>query len=297
MEYDSRNHSIYAEGLSKRYGSVQAVSCVDLKVAPGEALGLLGPNGAGKSTTLSMLLGLSAPDTGSAQIFGHPAGSPEARAVVGATPQATGFPEQLSPRELLEYTGARYGRKPKIDDLVSMFGLQKLIDRRVSGFSGGEIRRVALALAFVGDPKLVFLDEPTTGLDTESQEAFRHVTRAYVDNGGSVVLCSHHWDEVEAICSSIALIDQGETVLTGDLDQIRARTSVNYLSFNLPDGSTPPEWLNARRKEEAWLCETTESDGLVQRLAADGVPFRGLTIEPMKLKDLIDHIRREERLT
>jgi ABC-2 type transport system ATP-binding protein len=103
MENRSNRHSISAKGLSKRFGSVQAVSQVDLEVAPGEALGLLGPNGAGKSTTLSMLMGLISPDAGSAMIFGHPAGSAEARALMGATPQSTGFPDQLSPCEILTF--------------------------------------------------------------------------------------------------------------------------------------------------------------------------------------------------
>lgn len=295
MLVESTCHAIRAEGLSKRFGSVQAVSRVDVAVAPGQALGLLGPNGAGKSTTLKMLLGLIAPDRGEALVFGHPVGSPEARALVGATPQTAGFPEQVSPRELLDYAGARYGVRPRIDDLVAMFGLQKLIDRRVAGFSGGEVRRVALALAFVGAPKLVFLDEPTTGLDTDAQDAFRSVMQAYVKDGGSVVLCSHHWDEVEAICTSISLIDKGETVLSGELEDIRKRTTVNHVSFALPDDVAPPDWLQATRHGRVWRGESTDSDAVARRLTAEAVPFENLTIEPMKLNDLIDRIRREER--
>lgn len=287
-------NAISAINLSKRFGPVVAVSRVDLTLAPGQALGLLGPNGAGKSTTLRMLLGLVPPDAGRALIFGHPAGSPAARAMVGSTPQATGFPEQVTPRELLAYAGARYGVRPRIDDLVAMFGLDRLIDRRVAGFSGGEVRRVALALAFVGAPRLVFLDEPTTGLDTDAQEAFRSVVRSYVGQGGSVVLCSHHWDEVEAICTSITLIDRGETVLSGDLHDIRRRTSVNHVSFALPEGAAPPGWVQASPQGRLWHCESADSDALVRRLVTEGVPFGDLTIQPMKLNDLIDRIRREE---
>lgn len=285
---------IRAKGLSKRFGAVQAVSNIDLNVAAGDALGLLGPNGAGKSTTLSMLMGLRSPDAGQALIFGHSAGSPQARAMTGATPQSTGLPDQLSPREILAYTAARYGVTPKIDDLAGRFGLEKLIDRRVAGFSGGEMRRVALALAFVGEPKLVFLDEPTTGLDTTAQEGFRDIARDYVKGGGTLVLTSHHWDEIEAICGTIALIDRGETGLSGRIEDIRARASVNRVSFALPVETVPPEWMQAKHDGQRWHIETAESDTVLRQMVTEQLPFTGITLEPLKLKDLIERVRKEE---
>lgn len=286
--------AVHARGLSKRFGAVQAAANINLDVAAGEAVGLLGPNGAGKSTLLSMLMGLRSPDAGEALIFGHPAGSPRARAMTGATPQSTGFPDQLSPREILAYTAARYGTRPKTDELIGRFGLEKLIDRRVAGFSGGEMRRVALALAFVGSPKLVFLDEPTTGLDIASQEALHDIARDYVIQGGALVLTSHNWDEIEAICGTIALIDQGEMVLSGRVDAMRAHTTGNRLSFALPAGTVPPEWLNARHDGRLWSVETADSDTVLRRMVEESLPFQGLTLEPLKLKELIDRIRRED---
>ncbi|MEO1612506.1 MAG: ABC transporter ATP-binding protein, partial [Pseudomonadota bacterium] len=287
---------ISAAGLSKRFGAVEAVKRVDLEVAPGQALGLLGPNGAGKSTTLSMLTGLFAPDAGEARIFGHPAGSAAARALTGATPQATGFPDQVTPREVLAYTAARYGARPDIGDMVARFGLERLIDRRIAGFSGGEMRRVALALAFVGDPKLVFLDEPTAGLDTEAQDAFRETARDYVAKGGALVLTSHQWDEIEAICDAIAVIDWGETVLHGGVDDFRDRAKVSRLSFALPVGAAPPGWLDAARDGDRWRAETADSDAALRRLVEEGAPFADLTLQPISLKDLIDRIRKEETI-
>lgn len=283
-----------ARGLAKRFGTVQAVSSIDLDVTAGEALGLLGPNGAGKSTTLSMLMGLRSPDAGEALIFGHAAGSAEARALTGATPQSTGFPDQLSPREILAYTAARYGTQPKTDDLIASFGLEKLIDRRVAGFSGGEMRKVALALAFVGAPKLVFLDEPTTGLDSAAQEGFHEIARDYVAQGGALVLTSHHWDEIEAICDTIALIDQGETVLSGRIGDMRTRARVNRLSFTLPTDTLPPEWMQATHDGARWHVETSESDATLLRMVDAEMPFRDLTLQPLNLKDLIGRIRQEE---
>ncbi|WP_323036127.1 ABC transporter ATP-binding protein [Pararhodobacter sp.] len=289
----TQQQAITARGLVKSFGAVKAVAGVDLDLAEGEAVGLLGPNGAGKSTALSMLMGLRKPDAGSVSIFGHAAGSRAARRVTGVTPQAAGFPVQLTPREVLAYAAAHHANPRQSRDLAEAFGVGALMDRRMVGFSGGEVRRVALALAFVGAPKLVFLDEPTTGLDTAAQEGFCSVARAFVQQGGALVLTSHHWDEIEAICDRITMIDKGERVLDGSLDEIRARTRVNRLSFALPDGVMPPDWLGATHSLEGWHVETRDSDGVLRRMVAEGVPFAALSIQPLALKDVIARIRME----
>lgn len=188
----------------------------------------------------------------------------------------------------------RYGTPLRLEQLVSRFGLDKIIDRRVAGFSGGELRRVALALAFVGDPKLVFLDEPTSGLDAASQEGFQKTARAYVARGGALILTSHHWDEIEAVCDTIALIDRGQTVLTGRMDAMRARANIKRMTFGMPDGALPPEWMQAYHDGHLWSLETADSDAVLRRMVEDSLPFKGLTLEPLKLKDLIDRIRQEE---
>ena len=194
------------------------------------------------------------------------------------------------------YTAMRYGVDPKTEELVSRFRLEKLIDRRVAGFSGGELRRVSLALAFVGNPKLVFLDEPTTGLDVASQEGFQETAKEYVAQGGALVLTSHHWDEIETVCDTIAFIDQGQMVLTGRMNDMRARANVNRLTFGLPDHATPPAWMQAHFEGSLWSLETADSDTVLRRMVEEATPFQGLTLEPLKLKDLIDSIRREEKL-
>ena len=287
---------LYAADLAKRYGPVQAVSNVTLQLAAGSALGLLGPNGAGKSTALSILMGLATPDSGTARIFGYPAGSAEARQLTGATPQSTDFPDQLTPRELLSYTAACYGKQPQTAELIAQFGLEHLIDRRVAGFSGGERRRVALALAFVGIPRLVFLDEPTTGLDTAGQKAFRAAALDFVEQGGSLVLTSHHWDEIEAICDHITLIDKGETVLTARIEEIRMRANVKQLNFNLPVGTVPPDWMRATHDERRWHLQAADADSVLRQMVIDDVPFHDLSLEPLPLDTLIGRIRQEETI-
>lgn len=296
MNHRTDSFPIHARGLAKSYGKVRAVSQINLDVAPGEALGLLGPNGAGKSTTLSMLMGLQKPDAGTATVFGHAAGSPQARLVTGATPQATDFPDQLSPREILGYTAARYGSQPQMDKLAARFGLESLMDRRTAGFSGGQLRRVSLALAFVGAPKLVFLDEPTTGLDSSAQDGFVEAARAYVAGGGALVLTSHHWHEIEAICDTLALIDQGETVLSGRIDAIRARASVSRLRFEMREDAAPPDWTQAQQDGAQWYIETDQSDDVLRRMVREDVAFENVTVKPIDLKDLIARIRQEETI-
>ena len=286
--------ALHAHGLAKRFGPVQAVARIDLDLPAGQALGLLGPNGAGKSTTLSMLMGLAAPDAGQVRVFGHPAGSAPARRITGATPQAADFPDQVSPRELLAYAAARYGLARPPEALVAQFGLGALMDRRIAGFSGGQMRRVALALAFVGRPRLVFLDEPSTGLDSAAQDGFRAVAQDYVAQGGALVLTSHHWPEIEAICTSITLIDRGETVLSGRIDAIRAQTRLTRLAFALPDGLPPPAWLGATPDSARWQVETSDSDALLRRMVAEGLPFRDMTLQPLDLKDLIHRLRHKD---
>jgi ABC-2 type transport system ATP-binding protein len=291
----SHHRPIEAHDLAKRFGAVTAIDGLSLHLDEGEALGLLGPNGAGKSTALAMLMGLRAPDEGTVQLFGHPPGSAAARAMMGVTPQAAGFPDQLTPRELLAYATARRGGAVPVDDAIAAFGLAPLVDRRMAGFSGGEVRRVALALAFLGRPGLVFLDEPTAGLDAEAQQAFQATARAYVGDGGALILTSHHWDEIEAVCDRITMIDKGRKVMDGTLAEIRARMQVRRINFALPETARPPAWLRAMQKGGRWLAESDDSDASLRRLLAEGTPFADLTVEPLALQDIIARIRPEDR--
>ena len=286
---------IQARDLAKRFGAVTAVQGLSLHLARGEALGLLGPNGAGKSTALAMLMGLRAPDAGDVRLFGHRPGSAAARAMMGVTPQVAGFPDQLTPREVLRYGAARRGTKAALEPVISAFGLQRLIDRRMAGFSGGEVRRVALALAFLGRPGLIFLDEPTAGLDTEAQEAFQATARAYVEDGGALILTSHHWDEIEAVCDRITMIDAGRQVMSGALAEIRARMQARRIGFALPDGQEPPAWLQASREGARWLAESDDSDACLRRMVCDGLAFADLTVEPLALASIIARIKSEPR--
>jgi ABC-2 type transport system ATP-binding protein len=290
--------AISAQGLGKRFGRIEALADLSLELSRGEALGLIGTNGAGKTTALTLLQGLRRADTGKAEIFGHPTGSVAARRHVGITPQNADFPEQMSPREVLTYAAAHFERPKPVGELVAAFGLERLIDRRMDGFSGGELRRVALALAFVGNPDLVFADEPTAGLDTGGQDMFKAYARAYVEGGGSLLLTSHHWDEIEHICDRIVMIDRGRLLLEGTLDDIRRKAGRNRISFTVPDGVSPPPWVNELFERDAgrWSGVSAESDVLLRRLIADLPALQDIHIEPLDLKETIAQLQMERTI-
>lgn len=286
--------AISARGIGKRFGRIEALSGLSLELHRGEALGLVGTNGAGKTTALEILLGLRRADTGKADIFSFPAGSVAARRHMGVTPQNADFPEQMSPREVLAFAAAHFDRPRKVSDLVAAFGLERLIDRRMVGFSGGETRRVALALAFVGNPALVFADEPTAGLDTDGQEMFKTHARAYVEAGGSLLLTSHHWDEIEQVCDRIVMIDRGRVVVEGTLDDMRRRAGHCRISFDLPEGAKPSGRVaGARHANGRWQIVSADSDVLVRELIAAEPQVANLHVIPLDLKDTIARLHRE----
>ncbi|WP_119168939.1 ABC transporter ATP-binding protein [Algihabitans albus] len=287
--------AIDAQGLGKRFGTLQALRDFSLVLRPGEALGLIGTNGAGKSTVLKLLQGLRSPDSGGGRIFGHPLGSHAAKQLVGITPQNADFPEQITPRELLGYAAGHFTRPKPMAELIAAFGLDRLIDRRMGGFSGGEKRRVALALAFVGNPSLVFLDEPTSGLDTVGQDLFRAYARAYADAGGSLLLTSHHWDEIEQVCDRIVMIDRGRQILEGTLRDIRRRAGRCRVSFALAEDAGRPAWLTRDFLLEAgrWQKVTADSDALVRFVLRELPDLRALQVTPLDLKDTIAELREE----
>lgn len=299
MTVDAPNDAaIQANGLSKRFGSIRALTDFSLTVPPGEALGLIGTNGAGKTTALKLLQGIRKPDAGQGWIFGQPIGSIAARAHVGITPQNADFPEQMTPREVLAYASAYYERPKPMSELIDAFGLAGLIDRHMGGFSGGESRRVALALAFVGNPRLVFADEPTAGLDTDGQDMFCTYARAYADAGGSLLLTSHHWDEIEQICDRIVMIDQGRQIIDGTLDAIRTRAGHNRVSFRLADASQLPAWANEHFElaDGCWQAVATDSDVLVRRIIEElpAIIF-DLKVVPLDLKETVAQLRMEAK--
>jgi ABC-2 type transport system ATP-binding protein len=208
-------------GVEKRLGPNRALAGVDLALQEAEVLALLGPNGAGKTTAVGILLGLRRPDAGTARVFGGDPRLPDARRMLGSTPQDVSFPPTLRVREVIELVRAHYEAPAPLEELVERFGLARLAGRQAGGLSSGERRRLALALAFAGQPRAVLLDEPTTGLDVESRRAIWAHVREFSAGGGSVLLTTHSLEEAQALASRIAVIHLGRVVATGTVDDLR----------------------------------------------------------------------------
>ncbi|MCF6303629.1 MAG: ABC transporter ATP-binding protein [Devosiaceae bacterium] len=279
--------------VSKSFGKTSALKDLNLEVKKGQAVALLGPNGAGKSTALTILQGLRQPTTGTVRIFGQKPGTPDAMARIGVTPQTTDFPPQLSPRELLEFASAHFQRPRNIDQLIETFALNTLIDRRVQGFSGGERRRVALALCFAGNPELVILDEPTSGLDAAGQKDFSIMANQFVADGGALILTSHYWLEIESIANHIVMIDNGITVMDGTVPDIKSAFGLNHISFF---SATPGPHIkkNYQLENENWELVTNDSDDAVRTLIKSGEPFSNLKVTPRDLEEAIAIYRQKQ---
>jgi ABC-2 type transport system ATP-binding protein len=214
-------------GVHKRYGRLEALQGVDLEIRPGELVALLGPNGAGKTTAVSILLGQRRPDAGTARLFGRDPTLPAARRPVGATPQAAGFPDNLTVREVIDLVRVHYPHAAATPALLGRFGLSDVAGRRAGGLSGGQTRRLAVALAFAGRPQLVVLDEPTTGLDVEARRGLWEVLRDFVAKGGSVLLTTHYLDKAQALASRVVVIAGGRIVAHGSVGDITARAGLS----------------------------------------------------------------------
>ncbi|WP_018974148.1 ABC transporter ATP-binding protein [Rudaea cellulosilytica] len=209
----------------KRYGQTQALAGVDLEVHRGEVLALLGPNGAGKTTAISLLVGLQQADTGSASLFDSAPNALAARRRIGAMLQATSLPETLTVGELIDLFRNYYARPRTVADVVALAGIDDLLDCRYAKLSGGQQRRAQFALAICGRAELLFLDEPTTGLDIDARETMWSAIRQLVAEGCAVVLTTHYLEEAEALADRVVVLAQGRIVAQGTVAEIRARVA------------------------------------------------------------------------
>jgi ABC-2 type transport system ATP-binding protein len=243
-------------GVEKRFGEVAALRGISLTVSPGEVLALLGPNGAGKTTAIRIMLGLRRPDAGEARLFGRDPRDPRSREQVGATPQDTGFPLTLRVREVVEFAAAHFPPQARVTDLLDRFDLAALARRQVGGLSGGERRRLSVALAFAGKPAAVFLDEPTAGLDPRSRHGVWDHLRAFAAAGGTIVLTTHHLDEAEALASRVIVITRGQIVTEGTVPEIREAVTATLARADERRGSLTQSPVSL---EEAYL-ELTQDE-------------------------------------
>lgn len=236
--------AIEADGLVKVFGTNRAVDGVDLRVATGAVYGVLGPNGAGKTTTISMLATLLRPDGGTARVFGHDvvAEPNVVRQLIGVTGQYASVDEKVSGIENMIVFGRLLGlshraAKAKGTELLEAFGLAEAATRPVGKYSGGMRRRLDLASSLIARPPLIFLDEPTTGLDPRTRGQMWDVIRSLVAGGSTVLLTTQYLDEADQLADRIAVIDRGKVVAEGTADELKSSVGTASLQLRLADGS------------------------------------------------------------
>jgi ABC-2 type transport system ATP-binding protein len=274
--------------LVKSFGDVHAVRDVSFSIREGSCFGLLGPNGAGKTTTIEVIEGIKKPTSGEIFYHGTPVG-PQFRETVGIQFQSTALPDHLKVIEVLRLFKSFYKKTVAIDSLVEWCTLGEFIDRDANHLSGGQRQRLLLALGLINDPELIFLDEPTTGLDPQARRNFWDLIQNIKARGKTVVLTTHYMEEAYVLCNEIAIMDHGQIIAQGEPESL-LKTHYQGLSIQLArkDVTIPWDTIPGKVFEKDGLVEiqTSQVDATFRRLIESGVPLASLRVRQRDLEDL-----------
>jgi ABC-2 type transport system ATP-binding protein len=291
----------------RRKEVVVAVDGLDLEVGSGEAFGLLGPNGAGKTTTVEICEGLQQPDSGDVVVLGERWGGGDDRPLrqrIGVSLQQTDFFEKQTVREVLALFASFYDRPRSVEEAIELVALQEKRDARTSSLSGGQRQRLAVATALISRPELLFLDEPTTGLDPQSRRSLWEVAREFLRGGGTLLLTTHYMEEAEQLCHRVGIIDHGRLVAIGTPQELKHRIGgahvVEVSAQGLAERATSAPWrswpgVQSDRLEGERLTLTVEAPHRVvpaalQWLQGEGLPLDGLSTRQVSLEDVFVHL-------
>jgi ABC-2 type transport system ATP-binding protein len=273
--------------LTKRFGAVTAVNDLTLQLESGEIVAFLGPNGAGKTTTIDMLLGLTRPDVGTARVYGRLPPDAIARGEVSAVMQNSGLLKDFTVRETVAYTASLYAHARPVNEVLERAGIAGIGDRRVQKCSGGEQQRLRFAMALLSDPRLLILDEPTTGMDVQGRRDFWAAIRRDAERGRTVMFATHYLDEADAYADRIVLIRQGIVVADGTTAEIKNLASGRSVRATLPGANIEalralPGVTHVEVRGEAVIVSCTDSD-VVARHLLTATAARDLEISSMNL--------------
>jgi ABC-2 type transport system ATP-binding protein len=289
------------ETVSKNYGDVRALQNLTFAVGAGQVVALLGPNGAGKTTAVKLLLGLIQPSSGKARVFGANPINPQTRMRTGAMLQVGRVPETLRVREHIDLFSSYYSKPLPISEVLAVAGLEKLAHRKFGDLSGGQRQRTLFALAICGDPDLLFLDEPTVGLDVEARRALWDGIRHLVDRGKSVLLTTHYLQEADALADRIAVINQGSIIAEGTPAQIKAQTKGKRIrcitSLDISELRQIPGVVDVKQDREAVEIKAREAEPVVRLLLARDPAVSGLEITTAGLEDAFLALMQENSAT
>lgn len=258
------------QSVRRRRGAVQALDGVDLELPAGRVTALLGINGAGKTTAIEVLLGLQPADAGQATLLGRSPLERDAKAQVGAMLQQTQLPERLTVAELLALVRSWYATPRSVTDCAALAGLDGLLGRRYGRLSGGQQRRVQFALALCGRPRLLFLDEPTTGLDIDARQQVWRAIRELVADGAGVLLTTHYLEEAEALADRVVVLDRGRVRMAGSVAEVRAQVVQRHVACDSAlaeaDIANWPGVQQVTRAGPRLSIVASDADALVRRL-------------------------------
>jgi ABC-2 type transport system ATP-binding protein len=284
--------ALAVHGLRKRYADVIAVDELDLEVRPGECFGLLGPNGAGKTTTIEICEGLLTPDSGEVEVLGRrwSTHEHELRHLLGIQLQETQLAEKLTVRETVRLFRSFFRRGREPDDVIALVQLEEKARARVGSLSGGQKQRLALACALVGDPQLLFLDEPTTGLDPQARRQLWELIGELRAGGRTIVLTTHYMEEAERLCDRVAIVDHGKAIALGTpRELIQSLGADHVVEFALGASAALPEELLARVagvrsvrvRDGTWALTVAELHVALPGILA-AVEHRGATLAELR---------------
>lgn len=277
------------QGVHKHYGAVRALDGVDLELKAGQVLALLGPNGAGKTTAIGLLLGLLRVDAGQVQLFGQDPQRLVARRGIGVMLQSAALPETLSVAELIRLSASYYPAPRVLSETAALAGIEDLLQRRYGKLSGGQQRRVQFALAICGRPRLLFLDEPTVGLDLPARQQLWATVRALVGEGTAVVLTTHYLEEAERLADRVCVLLRGRIVSDGSVDALRARVIHRRIrcisALDAPTVGSWPGVLQISRDGDYLQLRSDRVESVVRQLLQADPALSGLEVQPAGLDE------------
>jgi ABC-2 type transport system ATP-binding protein len=229
-------HAIELIEATKRYGQFEALKAVSFAIEPGSLVAMLGPNGAGKTTSINLMLGLRQPSSGKALVFGEDPRRIATRRRFGAMLQESGVPQLLTVGELIDLFRSYYPRPLPAPGVVKLVGLEEKRNTKVRDLSGGQTQRLYFALAICGDPEILFLDEPTVGMDVEGRRAFLRAIAEFAARGKTVLLTTHYLEEADELAQRVLVIDKGEVIADGSPQDIKSRVAGSKICFTSPAG-------------------------------------------------------------
>ena len=287
-------------GAVKRYDKHTALDGVDLVLRRGELLSLLGPNGAGKSTSIGLLLGLIRPDAGHAELFGLDPQRIEARRRIGVMLQSSNLPPTLRVGELLRLTASYYPAPRPLAESAALAGVADLLKRPYGKLSGGQQRRVQFALALCGRPELLFLDEPTVGMDIDARQKLWAAMRRLVAEGCSVVLTTHYLEEAEALAQRVVVLDKGRVLSEGSVDELRAKVALSRIrcvsDLDADAIARWPQVASASRADGRLQIATAAAEHVVRRLLDADPALRELEVQRAGLAEAFTELTRDADL-